>query len=268
MFIGIYNLKFLDLGFNKIRKIDSNTFIYLVRLTMLHLDRNYIVKIEQKMLNNLSNLRNLSLVSNRISKIGNNAFSELIMLTKLYLSGNDLTIIFNNTFFNLIKISELRITYNNIRHLDLNCFINTPNLKLLKVSNNKIISLSGNLQRLKSLQHLYLNNNSISSINSIGLVEYLSANNSLYLKHNQVNISFDCENKLILENFEKMTFNFYSNNLYLKWIFTNDYDNDYIDNIFNAQCLFQYITNKESCGYLVQLFNNYSILCNKGKLIY
>ena len=269
MFDGITNLKILDLSYNYIDNLDSNTFEYLVNLNILYLNNNYFDKIEKTMLNNLLNLRILNFISNYISEIGNNSFSALINLKKLYLSNNNLTILHNKTFFNLVKISELHITYNNIRYLDLNCFINTPNLKILKASHNGIISLSGNLLKLTSLKHLYLNNNAISSISSIGLVEYLSANNSIYLKNNLVNISIDCENKWILENYQNMSFNFHSNNLYLTWKFTNNNNNDYIDvNNFNAHCLFQYINNKESCAYLIEIFKNYSMLCNKGKLVY
>ena len=268
MFEGIANLEILDLSYNYIDNLDNNTFEHLIKLNTLYLFNNYFVKIEKTMLNNLLNLRILDFISNYILEIGDNSFSALINLKKLYLSKNKLKILNNKTFFNLVNISELHITYNNIRYLDLNCFINTPNLKILKASHNLIISLSGNFLKLTSLQHLYLNNNAISSISSIGLVEYLSANNSIYLKNNLVNISIDCENKWILENYQNMSFNFHSNNLYLTWEFTNN-NNDYIDvNVFNAHCLFQYINNKKSCAYLIEIFNNYSLLCNKGKLVY
>ena len=268
MFDGITNLKILDLSYNYIVNLDSNTFEYLVNLNTLYLNNNYFDKIDKTMLNNLLNLRILNFISNYISEIGNNSFSAIINLKKLYLSKNKLKILNNKIFLNS-KISELHISYNAIRHLDLNCFINIPNLNILTASHNLIISLSGNFLKLTSLQHLYLNNNAISSISSIGLVEYLSTNNSIYLKNNLVNINIDCENKWILENYQNMSFNFHSNNLYLTWKFTNNNNNDYIDvNNFNAHCLFQYIKNKESCAYLIEIFKNYSMLCNKGKLVY
>ena len=266
MFEGLTNLKLLDLGNNKINNLDNNTFEYLVNLDTLYLNNNNFSKIEQKMLNSLSYLRRLNLKSNHISEIGKHSFSALILLKTLYLSKNKLTSINNNTFFNLIKISELYISYNNIRYLDLNYFINTPKLTILEASNNKIISFSGNLLRLKSLQHLYLNNNSITSISGIGLGEYLYANNSIYLKHNHVNIGLDCENKWILENFQKRSFNLYSDNF--TWTFSNEYKDNREGNIINSYCLFQYIDNKESCEYFIEIFNKYSILCNKGNLVY
>ena len=268
MFEGITNLEILDLSYNYIDNLDNNTFEYLINLNTLYLNNNKFDKIEKTMLNNLLNLRILNFISNYILEIGNNSFSAIINLKNLYLSKNKLKILNNKIFLNS-KISELHITYNNIRYLDLNCFINTPNLKILKASHNGIISLSGNFLKLTSLKHLYLNNNAISSISSIGLVEYLSANNSIYLKNNLVNINIDCENKWILENYQNMSFNFHSNYLYLTWKFTNNNNNDSIDvNNFNAHCLFQYINNKESCAYLRKIFKYYSMLCNKGKLVY
>ena len=53
MLIGIYNLKYLDLGLNKISKLDNNTVEYLVNLNRLHLDRNDFSKIVQTFLNSL-----------------------------------------------------------------------------------------------------------------------------------------------------------------------------------------------------------------------
>ena len=269
MFKGIYNLKYLALGLNIIIKLDNNTFEYLVNLIVLYLDRIHFKFIEQKMLMSLVNLRKLNLNLNKIIHIENNSFSDLIFLQQLYLSKNKIKKLFNKTFNNLLKISELHITFNKISHLDLNCFIKNMNLKLLNASNNEIISLSGNFLRIKSLQYLYLNNNSILSIRSIGLFEYLSLNNNIYLQNNQVNLGFGCEHKWILENYRKRSFNFHSNNLNIKWIFTKNNYTPHIDvNIFKAHCLFQYIHNEESCGYLKEIFNNYSALCYKGKLVY
>ena len=75
MFVGINNLKLLDLGNNYIDNLDNNTFEYLVNLDTLYLNNNDFSEIEQHMLNSLLNLRILNLKSNHISEIGNNSFS-------------------------------------------------------------------------------------------------------------------------------------------------------------------------------------------------
>ena len=43
-------------------------------------------------------------------------------------------------------------------------------------------------------------------------------------------------------------------------------DDNINGNIFNAHYLCQYINNKETCGYRVDIFKSYSTLCHKGNL--
>ena len=126
---------------------------------------------------------------------------------------------------------------------------------------------------LSSLDKLYLNNNSISSINVSGLREYLIKNKIMYLINNRVDIIFNCHYKWILEIFLKRSLNFYSGNSNIKWIIFNGYNmNNPKLVILKSRCLFQYFNNQESCGkekiMLNNILNSYVLNCNKGNLLY
>ena len=72
----------------------------------------------------------------------------------------------------------------------------------------------------------------------------------------------------MIEHFLNRSFHFYSNNISLTWTFSNEYNDNREVNTINSYCLFQYIDNKESYEYLIEICNKYSILCNKGNLVY
>ena len=267
--MGLVNLFLLELSENKIKNLENNSFVGLVNLNYLILDYNQISSIHNNLFKSLINLDIMSIIGNKLKKITNYMLNGLIKLTILYLNENKLTQIENNSFSELINIKELYIQDNRIIELDFNIFKNNKNLKEIYASHNKLRSLIGNISFISSLRVVYLNNNSISSIDASGLSEYLFANKSIYLENNRVDMIINCSYKFILENIYKRSFNFYSGNTNIKWLFISGYDINNLNlNSFKADCLFQYFDNQYSCKKEKIKFENYLLTCKKGNLLY
>ncbi|CAG2203632.1 unnamed protein product [Mytilus edulis] len=88
--MGLPSLQYLYLHNNKIRSLESNTFINMTKLYRLHLQNNAISTIESSTFMNLPSLYYLYLHGNNISDIEEHAFGNLTSLTLLELSGNPL----------------------------------------------------------------------------------------------------------------------------------------------------------------------------------
>ena len=268
-FHNLHNLEKLNLANNLIKKLDNITFTYLIHLSDLHLEYNQISLIERNSFKKLIRLKFLYLFNNKITKITNDMFSGLSEVSQLYLNNNKLTEIENSSFSELVNMNLLNINRNIISKLDLNVFKNNTNLKEIFASHNKITSLIGNISFISSLNDIYINDNSISSIKLIGLRDYLSKNESIYLINNRVDIIFNCHHKWILEINQKRSFNFISGNL--RWIIDIDNAHNLINfekRSFKSLCLFQYFNNQNACGREKIMFNNLLSHCNNGNLFY
>ena len=268
-FRKLHNLEKLNVANNLIKKLDNITFTYLVHLSDLHLENNQISLIERNSFKKLIKLKFLYLFNNKIKKITNDMFSGLLELSQLYLNNNKLTEIENRSFSDLVNMNLLNINRNIISKLDLNIFKNNTNLKEIFASHNKITLLIGNISFISSLNDIYLDDNCIYSINVIGLRDYLSKNESIYLINNHVDIIFNCHHKWILEINKKRSFHFISGNL--RWIIDIETAHNLINlekRRFKSLCLFQYFNNQNSCGKEKIMFTDLLLYCNQGNLLY
>ena len=141
----------LDLGANKITKIEDHSFDCLLRLSELNLDMNRFVTLGSATRLGISpGLSSLSMTKNSIMKI-----------TQESLLGYD-------------NLTMLRLTGNNIGKISPNVFVPTPRLKVLQLSDNKIQYIPpGTFDTLTDLIALQLRRNFIQpnnpSIFQVGL---------------------------------------------------------------------------------------------------
>ena len=85
IFDGLTNLNELNLDYNKLEKIDSNTFERLINLEILSLQDNIIEEIEERSFESLKYLKELNLKFNRLKRIDFNTFHGLTKIETLSL---------------------------------------------------------------------------------------------------------------------------------------------------------------------------------------
>lgn len=170
---GLYQLKVLDLGYNRLRdryeEFPSEVFagLNLSSLTTLTLQALQITKIDDGAFSGLENLEQLDLSYNFISDFP----SELRRLTNLKglkLYSNELTSIKNNTFEGLTQLKKLLIGVNEItaESIELGAFNDLNNsIEEINLYQNPLYRVPSEvLQNLKNLKKLSLVKTNLENI--------------------------------------------------------------------------------------------------------
>ena len=171
-FRDILRLKELDLSSNKLRYLNSNTFIPIdSSLEKLVLNENYLNQMETVRLTNLvkklQKLKQLDLEANRLIYVPNLIDT---ILTRLSLANNLIeSLVDSESYLNLLPESliELNLENNRLKQLNDNSFQNLNNLKYLNLDSNEISAIAeDSFVHLKSLLVLNLRQNSLKQIPS------------------------------------------------------------------------------------------------------
>ena len=238
------NIKLLDLSFNKLKRLEANTFV------------------------GLRNLEILGLNNNQLSRLDPNAFDGLVRLQRLYLNRNELTHLTSDQFGQLSNLVELNLAQNKIKSIEsADSFRHLVGLKCLSMKSNR---LSGHVsmslfEHLKSVNELDLSNNQLESIDFLMRNNNLCNLSSLNLSHNQLmeikstKDSAACLSSLLKLNLASNQLNLKAlanfNLINLKWInFTgNQEENDDDDAIkSNSSFIDHYLSNNfKNCDYFL-----------------
>lgn len=162
------NLLELDISNNEFVKIPDKTFNYVPSLTRLDLSRNSLCSIPN--INNLQNLSSLLLDEMKIKTMLESlqALTYLPNLKFLSMRNNRLATISPTLFDNLPTLQKLDLSDNQIKSLP--TWSTQKSLRQLYLNGNKIESLDDlSLEEARSLELLFLKNNSISKIKVISL---------------------------------------------------------------------------------------------------
>ncbi|XP_051840483.1 toll-like receptor 8 [Antechinus flavipes] len=189
-----HNVTEIDLSFNFIKNITSESFVGLINLTKINLNSNANSQVENRNFMKISNgaffnltnlkelllednhlkkipihlppsLTTLSLVLNNIYHITENCTSGLTQLKSLYLGwncfyGNECkknVLIDDGAFENLANLTVLSLSFNNLSHVPTKL---PPSLNELYLSNNKIKNISqDDFKNLGNLRVLDLSGN-------------------------------------------------------------------------------------------------------------
>ena len=132
IFSNTTNLRMLDLSFNCLTHLWTNTFIGLGKLRELHLKGNRnLNRVAAGAFLGLSDLKHLNLGKHSLTTLVDNQFIGLTSLQILNLSGNRIDLICPRAFSNLSILQELDISENKIREFDRNIFVPLRKMKLL-----------------------------------------------------------------------------------------------------------------------------------------
>ncbi|NWH79383.1 OMD protein, partial [Piaya cayana] len=154
------SLERLFLGFNKISRLSSNALEGLPNITMLDLCNNFLDDsvLKGKPFSNMKNLMQLNLCNNKLQTMPPDLPLSLMYLS---LENNSISYIPENYFGRLPRIIALRMSHNNLQDIPPNTF-NLPNLLELNLGHNKLKQV---FYIPRSLQHLYIEDNDIETIN-------------------------------------------------------------------------------------------------------
>jgi Leucine-rich repeat (LRR) protein len=145
-FIGMKNLRHIDLSFNDLDQISSMTFFKNSFLDVIRLNNNGRLKSLPnegfESAQGSFNTYNLDISNCDISELNENTFRTMPQLTRLYMNWNNIASIGKNLFSPLVKLKELDISNNLFQTLDPETFWNNQDLDKLNIAGNPLESLS------------------------------------------------------------------------------------------------------------------------------
>lgn len=140
-FIGMTQLKRLNLSWNKISEIESENFADMTELNFLDLSHNQIELLESNAFSGLSELQELNLSHNLLKGLGTGVFDSLMNLKILNLSFNRLRELANEIFTEINVIEEFHATNNQIELLNPAVVRAFERSQLIDLSGNSCIDL-------------------------------------------------------------------------------------------------------------------------------
>lgn len=191
------HLRHLNLQDNKLVKLSRHQFRgdYTPELESIQLSFNTIEEIESQTFHDIRTLKYIYLDDNIIKRVKKIAFSNLENLEYLSLEGNNIRDLEFEAFQNIPKVRQLDLSFNEMRNLNLDAFEQVGTLSALKinVNYNKISALTMNGSRwlsYSSIKMIDFSNNNISVIS----IDYFESTRSslihLWFHHNNMfNIS-------------------------------------------------------------------------------
>lgn len=180
IFTSLSNLEELNLGQNRISRIDSNAFEGLLNLRILYLDDNTLTAVPSSSFVFLSSLAELYLGINTFSTVGRGAFEHLKELNQLDLRSSSLNNISVDTFKGLNAVRVLDLSDNRLQRiptvelsqltrleslvLGQNDFTIIPEGAFFGMTNLKRIDISGSLKLTKVQSGAFATNPNLESI--------------------------------------------------------------------------------------------------------
>ena len=160
------SLNTIDLSFNKLTSLETNSFSNLTSLRTIYLRNNQISKISPNAFSGFSYLYMLDLSFNSLSTIDATSFTGLTGLTELILDSNSIKTINSTTFSAIKSLQTLSLRNNALTSID--GFVFKSMVTKLLLGFNQIGSINmESITGLDSLSHLEVNNNKITSLDTV-----------------------------------------------------------------------------------------------------
>ena len=146
-------LVWLNIGENRIQRVNKHDFRYFSNLTVLHIHQNQIAHIEDSSL------------------------SHMIGLRELYMQDNKLTKLPKHLFHGMLKLSVLDLSRNKILLISPSAFELTSSLRTVKLEVNQLNGIANILPifQLPQIQEIHIGGNNLSSFESKHLPHNMSS---------------------------------------------------------------------------------------------
>ncbi|KAK5642789.1 hypothetical protein RI129_008956 [Pyrocoelia pectoralis] len=178
VFKGLSVLNTLAVAHNKLSTANKEWFAPLKSLVVLDLSYNAIWKCDLS----LKNLTILNLSHNSFSRIGNETFAGLPKLSELDLSYNSIQNLSLDAFKGLSELRQLNLAYNKLQVIDSRVFRYFRSLNTVSIESNQIRNLTQiGLDSLKTLWRLYASGNKLSRLGNV--LQKLPTLEELYLSN-------------------------------------------------------------------------------------
>lgn len=184
-------LTYINLAFNRIMVLPRNIFIAEVHKSLAEVDLSYntIVTIYTNTFDSLINLRIISLSSNRIVALERNSFYNMPQLAYVDLTHNLLQNISESVFTFLPGLIRLDLMFNNLRYMTLKMFKHVSNETMplrLNVSHNRLEVLDGELSSFLYIYSLDARSNALTDVQGVKHLGY--SLRRLYLSDNHLTL--------------------------------------------------------------------------------
>lgn len=166
LFANLKYLTTLDLSRNRLTSawITATTFSGLIRLVLLNLGHNRISKLDPSLFSDLYTLQILNLEHNEIETLPPGTFAPMKNLHTLVLSYNKIKALPAFSLNDLDVLSLLSLDNNEIDDIDVEAFRNMSSLQDLNLNGNKLTGVPGALRNMPRLRTVDLGENSIADI--------------------------------------------------------------------------------------------------------
>lgn len=186
-FSHLRRLQHIDISFNKISGLSSESLSSLIYLRSFNMSNNALQELPQGLFINNKELREIHLQNNSIYSLGKGVFHRLEQLLVLDLSNNRLssTHIDAGTFTGLIRLIVLDLSHNALTHIESHTFKDLFFLQILDLRNNSIGFIEDNaFLPLYNLHTLNIAENRLNVIgpllfNGLYVLSKLTLNNNL-----------------------------------------------------------------------------------------
>ncbi|XP_075227517.1 toll-like receptor Tollo [Lycorma delicatula] len=196
---GLDQLLQLDLSYNELTSswVNRDTFSGLVRLVVLNLGHNRITRVDSHLFQDLYSLQMLNLEYNNIDSISEGSFNTLNNLHALTLSHNKLIKIESNQFSGLYVLNQLFLDHNRVEDVAQRAFENCSNLHDLGLGGNLLTSVPDAVRQLTFLKTLDLGENKIKQVYNYTFQGLDQLYGLRLIENELVNISKDSFSSLI-----------------------------------------------------------------------
>ncbi|CRL08203.1 CLUMA_CG020936, isoform A [Clunio marinus] len=139
-FIGLRNLKSLDLSGNKLKHIEPETFNGLESLENLDLSYNDMEFLEEDIFNDLKNLKNVNLESNKLHYLHPKTLHLLKYLEVINIDNNFLSVLEPSLLKHNVKLKMISLNNNKIESIDPEIMKYLNNIEIVSLQNNNCIN--------------------------------------------------------------------------------------------------------------------------------
>ncbi|CAG4994256.1 unnamed protein product [Parnassius apollo] len=165
LFLGLYNLEYIDLSRNEIKRTEHDLFARLTHLKHLNLSRNKIEDIPRFTFAYLDNLEVLDVSHNELHVIPFQVFGPLTRLKYLDISHNKIATFLDYFFKPNRQLKQLFLNNNSIVEITSKALVNLRELEILDLSGNKLDYLPKSIfDSFDELTDLNLSDNSYQNI--------------------------------------------------------------------------------------------------------
>ena len=167
-FVGLINLRMLNISSNKIRSFEKEVFHYLSSLTVLRIDNNMLTTLDMGIFQELISLQYLYLSGNHFSSIDGKV-AILPSLRVIVLSQNNLTVVRKTLFRDSPMLTVIELTNNNISNIEYEAFANMTSFKALDASNNLLTHINpcNWFDDVTKINFIVLASNNITSVEGL-----------------------------------------------------------------------------------------------------